>query len=262
MTAAHAHAMDMGQHASPRLPVAGAGQRQKQGAGGAGPSGAASGGGGECLARLPVPQGRRSLRPPDDDDDEIDTVFGPKVRRDVEETRSLLNAGRRRGAMTGRCKMVGKTVETEEIEASCAVALAGLGDLPDTVASRAVIIRMRRRAPGEQVEPFRRRNHVPQRAGTRRLFDPWNDAVEPRRRAVRIDRLHSSDAPAERRAAGVVLFAGKRGGSRAGEADGAALLHRAPLRRQALVTDCRSSTKLVMCRQRDGNINCEVMIHR
>lgn len=93
--------------------------------------------------------------------DEIDTVFGPKVRRDVEETRGLLNAGHRRGAMTGRCKMVGKSVETEEIEAYCAVALAGLGDLPDTVASRAVIVRMRRRAPGERVEPYRRRSHQP-----------------------------------------------------------------------------------------------------
>ncbi|WP_095012690.1 DUF3631 domain-containing protein [Tsuneonella mangrovi] len=91
--------------------------------------------------------------------DEVDTVFGPKVRRDVEETRGLLNAGHRKGAVTGRCRVVGKTVETEEIEAYCAVALAGLGDLPDTVASRAVIIPMRRRAPDERVESFRRRDH-------------------------------------------------------------------------------------------------------
>jgi len=93
--------------------------------------------------------------------DEVDTVFGPKVRRDVEETRGLLNAGHRKGAVTGRCKVVGKTVETEEIEAYCAVALAGLGDLPDTVASRAVIVRMRRRAPHERVEAYRRRDHGP-----------------------------------------------------------------------------------------------------
>jgi hypothetical protein len=36
-----------------------------------------------------------------------------------------------------------------------AVALAGLGDLPATLMSRSVVIRMRRRAPGEHVEPFR-----------------------------------------------------------------------------------------------------------
>jgi hypothetical protein len=105
--------------------------------------------------------------------DEIDTVFGPKVRRDVEETRGLLNAGHRRGAMTGRCKMVGKAVETEEIEAYCAVALAGLGDLPDTVASRAVIVRMRRRAPGERVEPYRRRNHQPGGAHLCKRLGQW-----------------------------------------------------------------------------------------
>jgi hypothetical protein len=36
-----------------------------------------------------------------------------------------------------------------------AVALAGLGDLPATLMSRSVVIRMRRRAPGEEVKPFR-----------------------------------------------------------------------------------------------------------
>lgn len=34
-------------------------------------------------------------------------------------------------------------------------ALAGIGDLPDTIMDRAVVIRMRRRAPGESVQSFR-----------------------------------------------------------------------------------------------------------
>lgn len=88
--------------------------------------------------------------------DEIDTVFGPKAR-DNEEIRGFLNAGHRRGAKAGRCVVKGKTVEVEELEAFCAVAMAGLGFVPDTILSRCVIIRMRRRAPGEVVEPFRRR---------------------------------------------------------------------------------------------------------
>jgi hypothetical protein len=88
--------------------------------------------------------------------DEIDTVFGPKAR-DNEEIRGLLNAGHRRGAVAGRCVMRGKIVETEELPAYCAVAMAGLGALPDTILTRSVIIRMRRRAPGEHVEPYRRR---------------------------------------------------------------------------------------------------------
>ena len=86
--------------------------------------------------------------------DEIDTVFGPKAK-DNEEIRGLLNAGHRRGAVAGRCVVRGKTVETEEIPAYCAVALAGLGWLPDTLMSRSIVIRMRRRAPTETVKPSR-----------------------------------------------------------------------------------------------------------
>src|SRR6476620_6774911 len=77
--------------------------------------------------------------------DEIDTVFGPKAKEN-EEIRGLLNAGHRRGAVAGRCIMNGKTVRTEEISAYCAVALAGLGWLPDTILTRSILIRMRRRA--------------------------------------------------------------------------------------------------------------------
>jgi hypothetical protein len=51
----------------------------------------------------------------------------------------------------------GKIVETEEIPAYCAVALAGLGWLPDTLMTRSVVVRMRPRAPTELIEPFRRR---------------------------------------------------------------------------------------------------------
>lgn len=67
--------------------------------------------------------------------DEIDTVFGPKAKEN-EEVRGLLNAGHRRGAVAGRCLVSGKVVMTEELPAYCAVALAGLDDLPDTLMSR------------------------------------------------------------------------------------------------------------------------------
>ncbi|MFY9836972.1 MAG: hypothetical protein WAK55_10950, partial [Xanthobacteraceae bacterium] len=91
--------------------------------------------------------------------DEIDTVFGPRAREN-EELRGLLNAGHRRGAVAGRCVVHGKTIETEEIPAYAAVAMAGLGWLPDTIMSRSVVVRMRRRHDGEQVEPYRRRVHA------------------------------------------------------------------------------------------------------
>src|SRR5262245_8744837 len=92
--------------------------------------------------------------------DEIDAVFGPKAKEN-EELRALLNSGHRRGAVAGRCVVRGKTVETKEISSYSAVALAGLGWLPDTILSRSVIVRMRRRAPDERVEAFRRRVHAP-----------------------------------------------------------------------------------------------------
>lgn len=90
--------------------------------------------------------------------DEIDTVFGPKAK-DNEEIRALLNAGHRRGAVAGRCVVKGRTVETEDIPAYCAVALAGLGALPYTILSRSVIVRMKKRAPAEFIEAYRRRVH-------------------------------------------------------------------------------------------------------
>jgi Protein of unknown function (DUF3631) len=108
--------------------------------------------------------------------DEIDTVFGPKAK-DNEEIRGVLNAGHHRGATAGRCVVHGKTVTTEELPAYCAVALAGLGWLPDTILTRSIIVRMRRRAPGETVEPFRRRIHPPQAAPLYSALETWARGV-------------------------------------------------------------------------------------
>lgn len=109
--------------------------------------------------------------------DEIDTVFGPKAKEN-EELRGLLNAGYRRGAKTYRCVVHGKQVGVEEIEAFSAVALAGLGDLPDTILSRSVIVKMRRRAPHEQVEPYRRRLHGAEGEEIRDLLAQWAATVD------------------------------------------------------------------------------------
>ncbi|MDO8674414.1 MAG: DUF3631 domain-containing protein [Dehalococcoidia bacterium] len=109
--------------------------------------------------------------------DEIDTVFGPRAKEN-EEIRGLLNAGHRVGAVAGRCVVKGKTIVTEEIPAYCAVALAGLGGLPDTILSRCVIIRMRRRAPGENIEPYRIRGHGPEGRRIGERLAAWANAVQ------------------------------------------------------------------------------------
>jgi phage/plasmid primase-like uncharacterized protein len=108
--------------------------------------------------------------------DEIDTIFGPKAK-EHEEIRGLLNAGHRRGAMAGRCVVKGQSIETEELPAFCAVALAGLGNLPDTILTRAVVIRMRRRAPSEKVEPYRRRIHAPEGYRLRDRLHTWTNEI-------------------------------------------------------------------------------------
>jgi hypothetical protein len=108
--------------------------------------------------------------------DEIDTVFGPRAK-DNEDIRGLLNAGHRKGAIAGRCVVRGNTVATEELPAYCAVALAGLDDLPDTLMSRSVVVRMRRRAPNEVIEPFRHRLHAPQGHALRDALAEWSQAI-------------------------------------------------------------------------------------
>lgn len=101
--------------------------------------------------------------------DEIDTVFGPKAR-DNEEVRGFLNAGHRRSGVAYRCVGMGTAQKVMAFPSYCAVALAGLNDIPDTIASRAIIIRMRRRAPGEYVEPYRLRLHEAEGIGLGRAL--------------------------------------------------------------------------------------------
>lgn len=115
--------------------------------------------------------------------DEIDTVFGPKAK-DNEEIRGLLNAGHRKGAVAGRCVVRGKIIETEEIPAYCGLALAGLGSLPDTILTRSIVIRMRRRAPGEFVEPYRRRVHAEEGQQLRDSLAEWGASISSRAAAA------------------------------------------------------------------------------
>ena len=108
--------------------------------------------------------------------DEIDTVFGPKAAGN-EDLRGLINAGHRRTGGIYRCVGDGSNQQVTKFPVYAALALGGLGDLPDTIMSRAVIIRMRRRAPNEKVEPFRQRIHEPQGHVLRERLAAWADTV-------------------------------------------------------------------------------------
>jgi Protein of unknown function (DUF3631) len=108
--------------------------------------------------------------------DEVDTVFGPKAKEN-EDIRGMLNAGHRKGATAGRCVVRGKEVLTEELPAYCAVALAGLDDLPDTIMSRTIVSPMRRRAADEPVEPWRQRINGPDAKKLYTRLAKWSTAA-------------------------------------------------------------------------------------
>ena len=107
--------------------------------------------------------------------DEVDTVF--TARGDNEDIRALINAGHRRHSVVGRCVVQGKSITTEDTPAYCAIALAGLGDLPDTILTRSVVVRMRRRAPSEHVSPYRRRDAAGEAAALYAHIAEWCDGL-------------------------------------------------------------------------------------
>lgn len=86
--------------------------------------------------------------------DEADTIFGRAGSSSSHRyLRGILNAGYRRGATVPRC--VG-TDDVKRFNVFGPVALAGLGRLPETLASRSVEIVMRKRKPGDaEVSQFR-----------------------------------------------------------------------------------------------------------
>jgi hypothetical protein len=91
--------------------------------------------------------------------DEADTIFGGKNADANEDLRGLLNAGHQRNRPAIRWDAGTRSLET--IPTFAMAALAGIGTMPDTIEDRAVVVRMRRRAPGETVAPFRHRRDRP-----------------------------------------------------------------------------------------------------
>jgi hypothetical protein len=110
--------------------------------------------------------------------DEIDGTFGPKAR-DKEDLRSLINAGYRRGAKAYRCVGDGSKQKVEAFEVFGAKALAGIGELPDTLADRSIPIRLRRRSRSEPVARGRYRTITAAAEPVRELLACWAEgAVE------------------------------------------------------------------------------------
>jgi hypothetical protein len=56
-------------------------------------------------------------------------------------------------------------------------AVAGIGTLPDTILDRAVVVRMRRRAPDERIRDYRERTTRPEGEALRELLAKWTEYV-------------------------------------------------------------------------------------
>jgi hypothetical protein len=103
--------------------------------------------------------------------DEVDAIFGRKGEKN--ELRGILNAGYRRGAETHRMGGSNNT-KLERFSVYCPKAFAGIGDcLPDTVADRAIPIRLKRRTREEPVERFRLRTIEPEGLSLRDRLGDW-----------------------------------------------------------------------------------------
>ncbi|MDJ0342600.1 DUF3631 domain-containing protein [Streptomyces sp. H10-C2] len=104
--------------------------------------------------------------------DEADTIFGtPKQAEKNEEMRGLLNAGHQRDRYVLR--VVGNDHTPHRFHTFAMAALAGIGDLPDTIMDRSIVVRMRRRATGEHVSPYRTKRDSPDLHELRALLAQW-----------------------------------------------------------------------------------------
>jgi Protein of unknown function (DUF3631) len=86
--------------------------------------------------------------------EEYDTVFSSK---DYEGLRAILNAGFQPGTPVPRVSGDGHHRQVEMFNVYCPKAMAGIGELPDTVADRSIRIELKRRKASERVERARRR---------------------------------------------------------------------------------------------------------
>jgi hypothetical protein len=104
--------------------------------------------------------------------DEADALFGSKKAADGnEDLRGVLNDGFQRNRPLNRWDVNHRRLE--QLQCFAMVALASIGDLPDTIQDRAVVIRMRRRAAGEMVQPFRDRRDAPALNQLRERLHKW-----------------------------------------------------------------------------------------
>ena len=159
--------------------------------------------------------------------DEADAIFGSRRQAENnEDLRGVLNAGHQRNRPMLRWDITSRSLD--QLNTFAMAMLASIGDLPDTIMDRAVVIRMRRRSRGEQVAPYRTRRDAPPLHELRDRLSVWTrghledleaatpdmpledreaDTFEP---LIAVADLAGGDWPARSRKAAEVLTAAER----------------------------------------------------
>ena len=107
--------------------------------------------------------------------DETDAIFGSgKQGRDYEPLRAVLNAGNEPDTVVPRCGGANRD-QLLEFSVYCPKVLAGIGNLPETVADRSISIRLERKAPHEVTERWRKRRIEPEADAIRSGLKQWGD---------------------------------------------------------------------------------------
>jgi hypothetical protein len=115
--------------------------------------------------------------------DETDAAFGG-ARENAETLRGVLNTGYERNGTTSCCVSQGANYTYKDFSTFSPKAIAGIGKLPDTVASRSIPIRLRRAARGT-VPRLRQRDGVQETFDLRARLATWCQANVERLRNAR-----------------------------------------------------------------------------
>jgi hypothetical protein len=89
--------------------------------------------------------------------DESDAAFGGEETY-AEALRGVLNTGHKPSGKASCCVGQGTKMGYKDFSTFCPKAVAGIGKLPDTIADRAIPVRLKRATRGEFIERFRRRD--------------------------------------------------------------------------------------------------------
>ena len=111
--------------------------------------------------------------------DEVDAIFSD-TRTVNEDLRAVLNAGYRKGAKVGKCLQTpnGNFI-ANDLYIYCAVVLASLNVIPNTLADRSIIIAMKKRSAKERVESYRVKKEEEVARALRGKIQGWAKTLEP-----------------------------------------------------------------------------------